>query len=58
MKYCFVILHYKVSEITSNAIKCISESCNNFNYNIVVVDNASGNGSLEALKKNLNYLIR
>ncbi|MCQ2523605.1 MAG: glycosyltransferase [Lachnospiraceae bacterium] len=49
MKFCFVILHYKTSEDT---IKCIESILNlKDEASIVVVDNASNNGSIELVKE-------
>lgn len=47
MIFCFVILHYKNLEET---IKCVSSIKDNYlNYNIVIVDNASNDGTGEIL---------
>ena len=47
--FCFVILHYKTAEDTIdclNSIKCLNEECK-----IVIVDNASNNGSIERIEE-------
>lgn len=48
MKFCFVILHYKTADDTIDCIKSIRRMDNV--YPIVVVDNASNNGSIEAVE--------
>jgi len=50
MRFCFVILHYKTADDTIECIKSI-EMLNEKAY-IVVVDNASNNGSIEKIEKN------
>lgn len=52
MKFCFVILHYKTADDTIECIKSI-EMLNGKAY-IVVVDNASNNGSIEKVEKICN----
>ena len=49
MNFCFVILHYRTADDT---IECI-ESIEKLNgvFNIVIVDNASNNGSIEEVEK-------
>lgn len=51
MKFCFVILHYKTEEDTIECVESISKLNYNYNYNIVIVDNASNNGSIEHIEK-------
>ncbi|MDY2688197.1 MAG: glycosyltransferase [Limosilactobacillus reuteri] len=46
--YVFVVLHYKSSKDTINCIKSIEKL--NGEYQIVIVDNASNDGSLEKVK--------
>lgn len=50
-KAVFVILHYLTIVDTLDCIKSIKSNIKYKNYEIVVVDNASNNGSFEALKK-------
>lgn len=48
-KFVFLILHYKNADVT---IQCIESICNTIHgtkYDVVIVDNASQNGSLEEL---------
>ncbi|EOH84876.1 glycosyltransferase [Enterococcus casseliflavus] len=49
MGFCFVVLHYKTLDDTDECV----QSINNLNKksNIVIVDNASNNGSVEILKE-------
>lgn len=45
MKFCFVILHYKTSEDTIKCVQSINKNVDS--CDIVIVDNASDNGSIE-----------
>ncbi|MCF0125821.1 MAG: glycosyltransferase, partial [Clostridia bacterium] len=49
MKVSFVVLHYKVADITEECVNLILKQ-NYKNLNIIIVDNNSNNGSLEYLK--------
>lgn len=54
MKFCFVILHYKTAEDTIecvNSINRLNDECS-----IVIVDNASNNGSTEKLENKFKTL--
>ena len=51
MDIVFVILHYMVDEETCKCIKYIKENIDTNNYKIIVVDNASPNGSFSVLKE-------
>ncbi len=46
----FLILHYITIKDTQKCIESIVNNFNNYNYDIVVVDNYSNNGSFEQLK--------
>lgn len=48
MNFCFVILHYRTSNDTIECIKSIQKL--EGNYKIVIVDNASQNGSIERVE--------
>lgn len=52
MKFCFVILHYKTEQDTKDCIESIEKITVDAGdeLSIVVVDNASNNGSIEALE--------
>ena len=50
-KFCFVILNYITTNDTIECIDSIKKYCSDYNYNIVIVDNASPNKSGEELKK-------
>lgn len=62
MKICYVILHYNAIEVTHSCIDSILNFIDN-NNDIVIVDNASPNGSGEVLKqyysehKNIHVII-
>lgn len=51
LMYAFVILHYLSEEMTIECIDWIKKSCSLDSFKIIIVDNASGNGSGELLKK-------
>ena len=44
-KISFVILHYQLLEITKVCVNCIETIFSNYNIDIIVIDNASPNGS-------------
>lgn len=50
-KFTFLILHYMNADVTANCIESILTSMPEREYNIVVVDNASNNGSIEVLQE-------
>ncbi len=50
-KYTFVILHYYTIEDTNKCVKSIFEKCKNKNVDVVIVDNASPNGTGIELEK-------
>ncbi len=49
--FAFLILHYMNADVTINCIESILTSMPKMHYDIVVVDNASNNGSYEVLKE-------
>ena len=49
--YGFVVLHYLDYEVTKKCVMTLVENFNNYNYKVVIVDNASNNKSAEKLKK-------
>lgn len=51
MKFGFVILHYKTYDVTKNCVDSILALEDSGDVFAAVVDNASGNGSAEALQK-------
>lgn len=59
-KFSFIVLHYKLIDVTIRCVDSILESCNG-NIEIVIVDNASQDGSGEYLRnyysKNINVEI-
>lgn len=51
MDIVFVILHYKTDRDTIECVESIRSKIDTAGYRIVIVDNASANGSYEALQK-------
>ena len=51
MKYAFIILHYKAFDITAACVDSILALDGSDQAAVIVVDNASGNGSGEALQE-------
>lgn len=51
MKYAFIILHYKAFDITAACVDSILSLDDSDQAAVIVVDNASGNGSGEALRE-------
>lgn len=50
-EFCFVILHYLNFNVTKECIKSIRNSTKDCSYQIIIVDNASNNGSLQKLQE-------
>lgn len=48
-RFGFVVLHYLVDEVTAQCVESIRCCCANDDYEIVIVDNDSANGSYERL---------
>lgn len=63
MKFGFLILHYLAINETVNCVESIMKNINYENYEIIIVDNASGNGTGKDLKDkyknidNINVII-
>lgn len=63
MKFAFLILHYKNADVTMNCIDSILNGITGEQYDIIVVDNASENGSYEELNTkyrnqgNIHFLV-
>ena len=61
-KFAFLLLHYKNADVTMECINSIMKVEKDEKYDIVVVDNASKNGSIEQLKleyqdeKNIHFI--
>lgn len=51
MKFGFVVLHYLAYEMTLQCVNLLLENFSNYNIHIVIVDNASTNGSGKKLQK-------
>ncbi|MDE5873938.1 MAG: glycosyltransferase family 2 protein, partial [Lachnospiraceae bacterium] len=49
--YSFVILSYNTLELTRKCIESIRRNCKKGSYEIIIVDNASSDGSLEYLRQ-------
>ncbi|HFD2051433.1 glycosyltransferase [Clostridium perfringens] len=54
-KIIFVILHYLTYEDTIECVESITNNINYKNYEIIIVDNASKNGSYEAIEDKFRY---
>lgn len=50
MKFCFVILHYRTLQETSECVQYLKKLNNQHDIQIIVVDNGSKDGSILALK--------
>lgn len=51
MKFVFLVLHYKNCDVTKQCVDSIIRSFETGSFEIVIVDNASCNGSYESLKE-------
>ncbi len=54
MDLSIIIVNYKTYNLTKQTIDSVVSTINNLNYEIIVVDNASCDGSLEKLEKDFN----
>lgn len=57
MKLSIIIVNYNTYALTKQTIESIIQTNHNFNYEIILVDNASSDGSIQKLKENFNNLI-
>jgi len=51
MDLSIIIINYRTYEFTKKTIDSIINKKYSFNYELIIVDNASGDNSLESLKK-------
>jgi GT2 family glycosyltransferase len=58
MKLSIIILNYNTKELTKNCIDSIIQTGRKLDYEILVVDNGSTDGSVEFLKRFKNYDLR
>lgn len=55
--YSFVILSYNTLEMTKDCIESIRQTCNPDSYELIVIDNASGDGSVDWLRRQDDILL-
>ena len=55
--YSFVILSYNTVDLTRNCIESIRRTCNPDTYELIVVDNASSDGSVEWLREQKDLIL-
>lgn len=55
--YSFVILSYNTLEMTKECIESIRQTCNPDSYELIVIDNASEDGSLDWLRRQNDILL-
>lgn len=58
MHFSIIIINYNTKELTKNCINSVFSNFNNNNFEIILVDNASQDGSVEMLKDNFNERIK
>ncbi|EYE87925.1 glycosyl transferase family 2 [Fervidicella metallireducens AeB] len=54
MEISIIIVNYKTKDLTKQTIKSVMDTTHNVQYEIILVDNASGDGSLEAIMEEYN----
>lgn len=57
MELSIIIVNYNTYHLTKQTINSLIEKEHNFSYEIILVDNASVDGSIEALKRDFSTLI-
>ena len=50
-KLSIIIVNYNVKEFILNLLKSITSAAKDFSYEVIIVDNASDDGSIEVIKE-------
>lgn len=58
MKLSIIIVNYNTYALTKQTIESVIKKEHTFTYEIILVDNASSDSSIEKLQKDFNYLIK
>ncbi len=58
MNFSLIIINYQTLEITKNCLNSILSFCNSLEFEIILIDNNSGDGSIETLEKEFRGKIR
>ena len=56
MDVSVIIVHYKTLSLTIDCIHSLIEKSKNISYEVIVVDNASNDGSAEELQKKFPHI--
>lgn len=55
--FSFIVINYNAYDFTSNCLKSIMKFCSNYPYEIIVIDNASSDGSISKLETEFRGVI-
>lgn len=55
--FSFIVINYNAYDYTSNCLKSITKFCSNYPYEIIVIDNASSDGSILKLEAEFRGVI-
>ncbi|MDZ7265637.1 MAG: glycosyltransferase family 2 protein [candidate division KSB1 bacterium] len=55
--FSFIVINYNAYDYTSNCLKSITKFCSNYPYEIIVIDNASSDGSIFKLEAEFRGVI-
>ena len=57
MDVSIIIVNYNTCELTRNCLKSVFEQTKNIDFEVIVSDNGSKDGSVEMIKKEFPYVI-
>lgn len=57
MDLSIIIVNYKTKELTIDAIQSVLASKTNYTYEVILVDNFSNDGSIEAIRKKFSDVL-